>query len=127
MKKNMCVYEHRCKGTEKTCKYFRKNPPYDYPHPDCWYECNGFCNNEDAWAEYDKTMEEKMNCSFCKKAIGSECYPAEKKYFCSVSCKIQYIRNLRDEISGEIEDNGRLDTIDGMKAEIQRLEDTYDI
>ena len=67
-----------------------------------------------------------MKCDRCNKVM-KECYPAEGKFFCSVKCKVAYIRGLVDDLSGEIEDCGRADTIPEMRKEIKRLEDTYDI
>ena len=67
-----------------------------------------------------------MRCDYCKRMM-KECYPAEGKAFCSVRCKLQHITGLVNDLYGEIEDCGRLDTIDGMRDEIRRLEKTYDI
>ena len=40
---------------------------------------------------------------------------------------MKYITKLVNDLYGEIEDCGRLDTIPAMQDEITRLEDTYDI
>ena len=29
---------------ENECDYFEQNPPRDYPQPDCYHCCNGFCD-----------------------------------------------------------------------------------
>ena len=67
-----------------------------------------------------------FECKRCGKKT-NECYRAEGELFCSVKCKLAHINDMYDEITSEIEDCARLDTIDALEREKQRLEDTYDI